>query len=60
MNFSLMGLADAAAQGYWVGVAHTPFPGIGHVDANGQGKGYTWVPADYSAALPTPGKPIGQ
>jgi glyoxylase-like metal-dependent hydrolase (beta-lactamase superfamily II) len=55
-------LADAAAQGYWVGIAHVPFPGIGHVDANGTGntKGYTWVPADYSAALPTPGKPIGQ
>ncbi|QRK13465.1 MBL fold metallo-hydrolase [Archangium violaceum] len=38
--------ADAAKQGYWVGVAHVSFPGLGHVRANG--KGYTWVPANYS------------
>jgi glyoxylase-like metal-dependent hydrolase (beta-lactamase superfamily II) len=40
-------LADAAAQGYWVGIAHVPFPGIGHVSASG--KGFDWTPANYSA-----------
>ena len=39
--------AEAAREGYWVGVAHVSFPGLGHVRANG--KGYTWVPANYSA-----------
>jgi glyoxylase-like metal-dependent hydrolase (beta-lactamase superfamily II) len=38
--------ADAAKQGYWVGVAHISFPGIGHVGA--EGKGYTWFPANYT------------
>jgi glyoxylase-like metal-dependent hydrolase (beta-lactamase superfamily II) len=38
--------ADAAKQGYWVGAAHISFPGIGHIRADG--KGYTWVPANYS------------
>jgi glyoxylase-like metal-dependent hydrolase (beta-lactamase superfamily II) len=38
--------ADAAKQGYWVAGAHIPFPGIGHVDA--EGKGYLWVPANYT------------
>jgi glyoxylase-like metal-dependent hydrolase (beta-lactamase superfamily II) len=37
---------EAAKQGYLVGAAHLPFPGIGHVRA--QGKGYTWVPVNYS------------
>jgi glyoxylase-like metal-dependent hydrolase (beta-lactamase superfamily II) len=40
-------LQEAAAQGYWVGIAHVPFPGIGHVRA--AGKGYVWVPANYSS-----------
>jgi glyoxylase-like metal-dependent hydrolase (beta-lactamase superfamily II) len=40
-------LADAAAGGYWVGVAHVPFPGIGHVRA--EGKSYVWTPVNYSA-----------
>jgi glyoxylase-like metal-dependent hydrolase (beta-lactamase superfamily II) len=40
-------LADAAAGDYWVGIAHVPFPGIGHVRA--EGKGYVWTPANYSA-----------
>jgi glyoxylase-like metal-dependent hydrolase (beta-lactamase superfamily II) len=40
-------LADAAAGGYWVGIAHVPFPGIGHVRA--EGKGYVWTPANYTA-----------
>jgi glyoxylase-like metal-dependent hydrolase (beta-lactamase superfamily II) len=40
-------LADAASGGYWVGVAHVPFPGIGHVRVDGTG--YAWVPINYSA-----------
>lgn len=40
-------LKEAASQGHWVGIAHVPFPGIGHVRA--EGKGYTWVPVNYSA-----------
>ena len=39
--------AEAAAQGYWVGIAHVPFPGLGHLRT--EGKGYAWVPANYSA-----------
>lgn len=39
--------ADAAKGGYWVGAAHLPFPGIGHLRAGG--KGYVFVPANYSA-----------
>lgn len=39
-------MADAAAKGYWVGAAHISFPGLGHVRR--QGKGYAWVPAEYS------------
>lgn len=38
--------ADAAKQGYWVAAAHLPFPGIGHVSV--EGKGYGWIPANYS------------
>jgi len=59
-------LAEAAAQGYWVGIAHVPFPGIGHVNASGAGatqadaKGYTWVPVNYSANRPFTGKAVGQ
>jgi len=39
--------ADAAKNGYYVAVAHISFPGIGHVIADG--KGYRWVPVNYSA-----------
>jgi glyoxylase-like metal-dependent hydrolase (beta-lactamase superfamily II) len=39
--------ADAAKGGYWVGAAHLPFPGIGHLRA--ADKGYVFVPANYSA-----------
>ena len=39
--------ADAAKRGYWVAAAHLPFPGIGHLRA--AGKGYDWVPANYTA-----------
>lgn len=38
--------ADAAKRGGWVGAAHLPFPGLGHVRSEGQG--YVWVPANYS------------
>jgi glyoxylase-like metal-dependent hydrolase (beta-lactamase superfamily II) len=38
--------ADAAKAGYWVAAAHLPFPGIGHVGA--EGKGYIWFPANYT------------
>jgi glyoxylase-like metal-dependent hydrolase (beta-lactamase superfamily II) len=38
--------ADAAAHGYWVGGAHLPFPGIGHLRT--EGTGYVYVPANYS------------
>jgi len=37
--------ADAAKQGYWVGVAHVAFPGIGHVRRDGNG--YAWIPVNY-------------
>jgi len=37
---------DAAKNGYWVGAAHIAFPGIGHIRT--AGKGYDWVPANYS------------
>jgi glyoxylase-like metal-dependent hydrolase (beta-lactamase superfamily II) len=40
--------ADAAAHGYWVGGAHLPFPGLGHLRA--ADGGYDYVPANYSAA----------
>ncbi|WP_257456506.1 MBL fold metallo-hydrolase [Archangium lipolyticum] len=39
-------LADAAKQGYWVGLAHVSFPGLGHVRS--EGKGYVYVPANYT------------
>jgi glyoxylase-like metal-dependent hydrolase (beta-lactamase superfamily II) len=38
--------ADAAKQGYLVGVAHLPFPGLGHLRS--EGKGYAYVPVDYT------------
>jgi len=38
--------ADSAAKGYWVGVAHISFPGIGHV--RNEPPGYGWVPANYT------------
>lgn len=39
--------AEAAKQGYLVGIAHVSFPGIGRLRA--QGSGYQWVPVNYSA-----------
>jgi glyoxylase-like metal-dependent hydrolase (beta-lactamase superfamily II) len=38
--------ADAAKGGYWVGGAHLPFPGVGHLRS--AGKGYEFVPVNYS------------
>ena len=38
--------ADAARHGYLVGSAHLSFPGLGHLRA--EGKGYAWVPLNYS------------
>jgi glyoxylase-like metal-dependent hydrolase (beta-lactamase superfamily II) len=39
--------ADAAKNGYYVAVAHVSFPGLGQVRA--EGKGYRWLPVNYSA-----------
>ncbi len=39
--------ADAAKNGYWVGAAHLPFPGLGHLRS--EGSGYAWLPANYSS-----------
>ena len=39
--------ADAAKNGHYVAVAHVAFPGIGQVRADG--KGYRWVPVNYSS-----------
>jgi glyoxylase-like metal-dependent hydrolase (beta-lactamase superfamily II) len=38
--------ADSAKQRAWLAVAHLPFPGIGHIRAEGQG--YVYVPVNYS------------
>lgn len=46
-------LADAAAGKYRVAGAHLPFPGVGYVRADGEGR-YAWVPAEYA---PLPAKP---
>ncbi|MDQ8023367.1 MAG: MBL fold metallo-hydrolase [Moraxellaceae bacterium] len=37
--------ARAAKNGWWIGGAHLPFPGIGHVRA--EGKSYAWVPVEF-------------
>jgi glyoxylase-like metal-dependent hydrolase (beta-lactamase superfamily II) len=41
--------AQAAKEGYLVGAAHLPFPGLGHLRA--QGSGYAWTPLNYSALM---------
>jgi glyoxylase-like metal-dependent hydrolase (beta-lactamase superfamily II) len=41
--------ADAAKNGQLIGLAHVAFPGLGHLLANPSGKGYTWVPLNYSS-----------
>jgi glyoxylase-like metal-dependent hydrolase (beta-lactamase superfamily II) len=42
----LKAFREAAKQGDWVGAAHLPFPGIGHIRA--EGRGYAYFPANYS------------
>jgi glyoxylase-like metal-dependent hydrolase (beta-lactamase superfamily II) len=37
---------DAAKNGYLIGGAHLQFPGLGHLQT--QGKGYRWVPVNYT------------
>ncbi|MFN3862127.1 MAG: MBL fold metallo-hydrolase [Roseateles sp.] len=39
--------AQAAKDGYYVAVTHVSFPGIGRLRADG--KGYDWLPVNYSA-----------
>jgi glyoxylase-like metal-dependent hydrolase (beta-lactamase superfamily II) len=39
--------ADAAQNDWWVGGAHLPFPGIGHLRTSGTG--YIFVPANYTS-----------
>jgi glyoxylase-like metal-dependent hydrolase (beta-lactamase superfamily II) len=41
--------AAAAKDGYLVGVTHISFPGLGYVRKNVQGKGYSWVPVNYTS-----------
>lgn len=40
-------LEEAASAKLWVAGAHLPFPGVGHVRADGDGR-YAWVPAEFS------------
>lgn len=40
--------ANAAKAGHLAGVAHVPFPGVGHLRAAPGGKGYVWLPLNYS------------
>lgn len=46
-------LAQSARAGWWVAGAHLPFPGLGHVRA--EGGAYAWVPAEFSP-LPAAGR----
>ncbi|WP_207210054.1 MULTISPECIES: hypothetical protein [unclassified Mesorhizobium] len=39
--------ASFAAHGDLIAVPHLPFPGIGHIRADGKG-GYDWVPVTYT------------
>ena len=40
--------ADAAKNGYLVGITHVAFPGVGHVRPAACGKGYEWLPLNYT------------
>ncbi len=40
--------AEVAKKGYIVGSSHISFPGLGYV-AKGTGKGYSWIPVNYSS-----------
>jgi glyoxylase-like metal-dependent hydrolase (beta-lactamase superfamily II) len=39
--------ADAAKNGYLVGIAHVSFPGVGYLKS--AGLGYSWMPVNYSS-----------
>ncbi len=41
--------ADAAKNGYLVGITHVSFPGVGHVRTGPGGKGYEWLPINYTS-----------
>ncbi len=41
--------ADAAKHGYLIGLSHVAFPGLGHLRSAPGGKGYIWVPLNYSS-----------
>lgn len=43
-------LAETARNAWLVAAAHHPFPGIGHVRR--EGKGYAWVPVEYTQVRP--------
>lgn len=45
-------LAQAARETWWVGGAHLPFPGIGHVRS--EPSGYAWVPVEYGPVKSAP------
>lgn len=40
---------DAVKGKYLVAGSHLPFPGVGHIKANGNG--YSWIPANYSTIV---------
>ncbi|MDT7519518.1 MBL fold metallo-hydrolase [Rhodoferax sp. TBRC 17660] len=40
---------EAAKGGYMVGVTHVAFPGLGNLRPAANGKGYVWVPLNYSS-----------
>ena len=40
---------DAAKGGYLVGITHVAFPGLGNLRPAANGKGYVWVPLNYSS-----------
>ena len=40
--------AEVAQKGWLVGASHISFPGLGHLRATADGKGYAWVPLNYS------------
>ena len=40
---------DAVKGKYLVAGSHLPFPGVGHIKANGDG--YSWIPANYSTIV---------
>ena len=41
--------AEAAKKNYIIGMTHVSFPGLGHLRPGPGGKGYAWVPLNYSS-----------